>query len=347
MAVEWLAFHVTDRCQLDCQHCLRDPERKPKDIDVDVVRKALEEGRRVYRAAHAVFTGGEPLLHPEFEAIVDAAVDLGYTWHAVSNGRTAQRLFAMLAKKPLRRERLTALTLSLDGADEAVHDAIRGEGSFRDVMRAVTLCEVHDVDVVLQMTLHARNAHQVEAMGLLASQLGVARLSFVMMQPTGTHHDEALRLSAAQWRVLKDRIDRLVGVVRVPISLPEGWYSPQTFHVCPSFASAQLHVDVEGRLNLCCMHAGIPGERSDVGGDLRDMPLSHAHRRLLTIIHDAQAAKLAYLERNEASEWDHFSCNFCMKLFGKPHWTEQGSAGASANRERWRGAWAKRLPVVR
>ena len=29
MAAAWIALHLTDRCQLDCKHCLRDPEQKP------------------------------------------------------------------------------------------------------------------------------------------------------------------------------------------------------------------------------------------------------------------------------------------------------------------------------
>jgi MoaA/NifB/PqqE/SkfB family radical SAM enzyme len=348
MAVDWVAFHLTDRCQLDCQHCLRDPQQKPKDLDIEILRKALVSGRQVYNASHAVFTGGEPLLHPRFDECVDVAVDLGYTWHAVTNGKRAATLFESLSARKERKDALTALTFSLDGADEVVHDGIRGAGSFREVMQAIMLCSVHDVGFVLQMTLHAKNVHQVEAMGMLATQLGARRLSFCLMQPTGTHHDASMRLTAREWRVVQDRIDRLVGVVRVPISLPEGWYSPQTFHVCQSFASQQLHIDVDGKLNLCCMHSGIPGDRPDVGGDLREVSLPEAHRRLLTIIHDAQATKLAHLESGAVTEWDKFGCNFCLKSFGKPHWTDDGVGGPAANRERWRGAWAPRqLPIVK
>ena len=29
MAVDRLIFHLTDRCQLNCDHCLRDPGAKP------------------------------------------------------------------------------------------------------------------------------------------------------------------------------------------------------------------------------------------------------------------------------------------------------------------------------
>jgi MoaA/NifB/PqqE/SkfB family radical SAM enzyme len=351
MAVEWVTFHLTDRCQLDCQHCLRDPALKPKDLPLELIRRVLLEGQRVYRAEHTAFSGGEPTLHPEFPQIVDAAVDLGYTWHMVSNGRSFPWLLEMFRERPARREAMTSVTLSLDGADEAMHDGIRGKGSFREVMTAASLCTAREIPFVLQATLHARNVAQLEAIGMLASQLGAARLSFVLMQPTGTMHDRELYLSASAWRGVMDRIDRLASVLKMPVTTPEGFFREQPLHVCQPFASQQLHVDVEGRLNLCCQHAGIPseGQDGDVAGSLHEISLADAHTRLLGIIHKAQADKLAAMVRHELDdEWDRFPCNYCMKSFGKPHWTADGVGGPAAARQRWRGAWApKSLPIVR
>jgi MoaA/NifB/PqqE/SkfB family radical SAM enzyme len=350
MAVGWIGFHVTDRCQLDCKHCLRDPEQKPKDIDVGLVGRTLDEARRIYRAHHTMFTGGEPTLHPDFAGLVDAAADRGFTWHMVSNGRKFPHVMDMLKARPIRRQQCASISFSLDGADEAVHDHIRGAGSFREVMTAVSVCEVNDLKFVLQMAVHAKNHHQIEAMGMLASQLGAGRLSFVMTQPTGSLHDADLFLSSRQWRSVMERIDRLQSVVRVPISRPEGFYEDEPFHVCLPWAGQQFHIDVEGRLNLCCQHSGIPATNpgSDVAGDLNAMSLVDAHGKLIDIIHREQRAKVARLAAKPATEWDHFPCNDCMKSFGKPHWTEQAAAGPSAKRERWRGAWApKSLPIVR
>jgi hypothetical protein len=77
------------------------------------------------------------------------------------------------------------------------------------------------------------------------------------------------------------------------------------------------------------------------------MRLVDAHAVLLRIIHKAQADKLARIAEGPLREWDHFPCNDCMKHFGKPHWDDQGRAGPDASRPRWRGAWAKSLPIVR
>lgn len=349
MAVRFIAFHLTDRCNLNCQHCLRDPALKPKDLDPELLGQLLDQAGTVYGTRHVALTGGEPTIHPQFPRILDEIVSRGMTWHVVSNGSTFDRLAAWLDRNPLRREGMTALDLSLDGSCRATHDEIRGQGSFDVVLGAIAGARAREIPVVLQMTLNAKNLDQIESFGMLAAELDVDRISFCWMQPTGTHQDVELRLSPNQWRIAKDRVERLQGILRLPVGLPEGWPTSERFHTCEPFRSESLHVDVEGRLNLCCQHSGIPsapGAPSDVVADLRETPLVEGHRRLVSLIHDVQQARLTTLAEADAEagprgEWDDFPCNNCLAHFGKPHWGE-GTAvsGGQAHRPRWRGVWA-------
>ncbi len=352
MAAQVIGFHLTDRCQLDCKHCLRDPEQKPKDLPLPILRKVLAEAKAVYKSSHAALTGGEPTLYPELEGALDAMTEHDYTFSLVTNGKRFAHFLGLLKDNPARRARLTVVNFSLDGVDEATHDHIRGKGSYRDVMMAVTLCTAHDIPFVLQMVINAKNIHQIEAMGLLASQLGALRVSFSWLQATGTFIDEELYLPPRAWRDAEDRINRLGAALKMPVMMPEGFYREQPFHVCEPFASKQLHIDVEGRLNLCCQHSGVPstGENSDVAGDLREMSLSEAHARLVGIIHKTQTDKIKRLASGPLDEWEHFPCNDCMKYFGKAHWVSHGTGGPEAKRERWRGAWEHTrtsLPIIR
>ena len=66
MSAALIAFHITDRCQLDCQHCLRDPELTPKDLPLSLMVKVMSEAKSIYRSAQVALTGGEPTLHPQF-----------------------------------------------------------------------------------------------------------------------------------------------------------------------------------------------------------------------------------------------------------------------------------------
>ncbi len=129
MTVETIAFHITDRCQLNCDHCLRDPGLKSLDIDVALVAKVLGDAKRLYGASETSFTGGEPTLHPNFVDLIDVAVDLGYRWRMVSNGERFPRVLAALQVEPKRLEALSAFNFSLDGATEATHDLVRGRAA--------------------------------------------------------------------------------------------------------------------------------------------------------------------------------------------------------------------------
>ncbi|HQB43715.1 MAG: Antilisterial bacteriocin subtilosin biosynthesis protein AlbA [Deltaproteobacteria bacterium ADurb.Bin207] len=346
MAGDWITFELTDRCQLTCKHCLRDPGKRPTDLPLPLVRSSLEQAKCFLRSFHAAFTGGEPVLHPEFSAILDAAVDLDYTWHMVTNGQRFERVIDTLLERPLRKEKLTALTISLDGADEATHDAIRSPGSYREVMKAASLCMAHEIPFAFNTTLHAKNVHQLESMGLLASQLGADRISFILFSATGTKHDAELYLSARQWRNVMDRIDRLAEALTIRVNIPEGFHRKQPWHVCAPFTGQQIHVDVHGRVILCCQHAGIPrdpNDNRDIVGSLYEMNLAEACRRFLGIVHRFQEDKMLAMERGELKDdWDYFPCNYCMKYFGKPYWTSEGAAGPSAIRARRK----KRLPVL-
>ncbi|MBI2375930.1 MAG: radical SAM protein [Deltaproteobacteria bacterium] len=346
MGVRWIAFHVTDACQLNCKHCLRDPELKAHHIELGLVRRMLDQAAGVYGIRHVALTGGEPSLHPEFDEILDAIVERGMTWHCVTNAvRFDKRLLKMLEADPRRREALSALDFSLDGATEAVHDRIRGEGSFRDVMRAVALSKMRDIPFVLQMTLNALNVHELEAFAIMAAELGAERASYNFLQPTGTYLDAEMYLSHDAWRRVQDRIERVAAILTIPIVGSEGFAQPQHFHECEPWKSEVIHVDYKGLMNLCCLHAGVPGHtkhgRSDAIADMNHESLIEGHVKMLDLVQHARLAKLEAMAKGTLDDrWDKYPCNWCMEHFGKPFWTDEGAAGEPAKRERWRGAWA-------
>lgn len=343
MALSRLTFHVTDRCQLNCDHCLRDPGGKSQDLELSLIESVLDQARALFGTQHVGLTGGEPQLHPQFYEIVDAIVDRGYTWHVVSNGERFERMVQRLTERPARLAAMKLLNFSLDGATEEVHDAIREQGSFRAVMQAVSICRARSIPFLLQITLNARNVDQIEEMALLASQLGADKLAYNFTQPTGTFLDASLHLPASEWQRALDRVNRVRAMFKISVIHSELLPHEEPFHMCEMWRHEHLHVDPYGRLNLCCQHAGVPGEGpiSDVAGDLHEITLAEAHLRFTEIVNETVKARLQLLSRGDASEWDkHFSCNWCLSRFGKPHWTETGAQGPVAARPRWRGGWA-------
>ena len=91
-------------------------------------------------------------------------------------------------------------------------------------------------------------------------------------------------------------------------------------------------LDLRGRLTLCCQHSGIPGETDELAVDLATTSLAEGHRRLLDLVHAYQRERLVAAEAGTLGAWDLFPCNSCLKRFGKPHWTTEGTGGPQARR---------------
>ena len=144
MPVSSIVFHLTERCGRACRHCLRDPSPSPADLPIPSLEGILDQAVALHRVPHAGFTGGEPALHPRLGDAVDAVVRRGLTWHAVTSGAGFDWLLRVLEEGAARREALTLLTLSLDGASAVTHDALRGEGSHREVMAAALACRARE-----------------------------------------------------------------------------------------------------------------------------------------------------------------------------------------------------------
>jgi len=342
MVFHRISFHVTDRCQLNCDHCLRDPGAKPLDLPLETLVSAVEQARALYGVGHVGLTGGEPTLHPQFYEIIDAIVERGCTWHMVSNGARFDRVALRLAERPARLASLRMLNLSLDGATETTHDGIREQGSYESVMRAASICTLRKIPFLFQMTLSARNVHEIEAVALLASQLGAKKLAYNFTQPTGTFLDAAMHLPAPEWKRAMDRIERVRSAFKIEVIQSENGPTPAPFFMCEMWRHGQFHVDTKGRLSLCCQHSGTPGgdEQGSVAGDLREVSLPAAHARFTDIVHELMQARIRALGEPDISEWDRdFSCNWCLKHSGKPHWSDDRAVGPEASRVRWRGKW--------
>jgi cyclic pyranopterin phosphate synthase len=138
-----LRLSLTARCNLACPYCLPDGQEPPGLL-------TLEQRRTVVQAAVALgaqslrLTGGEPLLHPQLENLIEAVQPLrakGLREIALTSNGT---LLSANRSRALREAGLDRLTLSLDGADGAsvarmtgLSDARAGERTLEAVLAAI------------------------------------------------------------------------------------------------------------------------------------------------------------------------------------------------------------------
>lgn len=85
----YLFFELTDKCNMNCRHCgsncsARGDHILPYEDMVKVLRQVKE--RYGTKTLMICLTGGEPLLHPEFEKIIQCIAGLGFSWGITTNG---------------------------------------------------------------------------------------------------------------------------------------------------------------------------------------------------------------------------------------------------------------------
>jgi MoaA/NifB/PqqE/SkfB family radical SAM enzyme/SAM-dependent methyltransferase len=126
---------VTNRCGYRCWHCYN-AGRSPQDIPLGRLR-ALAGELQALGAVMVTLTGGEPLLRDDLEAVAGAFDGRScLVLNTTGDGLTAERARA------LRERGLFAAGISLDAADEAVHDRMRGRpGAFRTALAALRAAE--------------------------------------------------------------------------------------------------------------------------------------------------------------------------------------------------------------
>ena len=122
---------TTLRCNFSCRHCIFECPQEG-DLDPGAFRRTLD-GLLPHRLKSLTFTGGEPILHPEFDSMVDEAGARGLSFGIVSNGWFYERYEPIVIRN---RHLFSGFNFSLDGLQDT-HDDVRGSGSFRRVAEAI------------------------------------------------------------------------------------------------------------------------------------------------------------------------------------------------------------------
>jgi len=169
-------FHLTDRCNLACRHCLfsASPARTttlPRESLLAGLRQAKELGTRIF-----YFTGGEPFLYPDFIGIVgELLADPEVRVVVLSNGLLLKEHASALRALPGDRFHLQ---LSLDGMAER-HEALRGKGSFAGLLAGLALLIELDFSPTLSVAVNQGNYRELAEIVAFASGLGVKGVHFL------------------------------------------------------------------------------------------------------------------------------------------------------------------------
>jgi radical SAM protein with 4Fe4S-binding SPASM domain len=289
-------WHVTDRCDGRCAHCYqteRDGRREPGPDALRDVAARVFAGLCGHRVSVNV-TGGEPFLLPWLAELFGALHDFAELEEAnlISNGLRAEpATLDALAALP----RFGCFKISIEGADRATDDALRGDGHFDGVLRNLPRFLATGRPVVLMLTLSRRNAASIPGAVELARSQGAAGVIFERFVPLGRGLGMAAEvLAAAEWSAAATAIAEAAGVDAEPDDLRPYralWVDTRP-GVEEPLRGALCNL---GRDSMCLMPDGTvyPCRRLPIPvGNVRDEPFSAIRERLAAFAPAAIRARL-------------------------------------------------------
>ena len=270
-----LGIALTQHCNLRCPHCIRDDVTTPLWLDPALVRRIVADARTLFGDVRVSLTGGEPTIHPAWDAVIDGFADDAVSYRFVSNGWHMRRLMPSLDRYAPAHVRL-----SLSGGDDQVHDGDRGRGSFRRVLLAVALLTSRAIPTSLSLVVDRRSRHQIRQTADLAESLGCVGLSVILPQPVPGSVQRDSDLAPGEWAAVRREVQAIAAEPgrRTPVRLDYGAPAEEgeAERTCDTFTRERLYVDAHGRLSLCCQLSEYGGGEGDVVADLHHTSLLDA-----------------------------------------------------------------------
>jgi radical SAM protein with 4Fe4S-binding SPASM domain len=203
----YLFLEITRACNLSCRHCGSDCGTHPTKSELTTPSwiSILEYLAKQFNPLPTmVLTGGEPMLHPDFETIIHAIDSRGMRWGLVSNGYELDRE----AIGMLQRHNVYSITISLDGLEKS-HNWLRGKmDSFCRTVDAVKQVSAREIPVKDVVTcVNRRNLHELDSIAQLLITHSIPSWRLFRIFPAGraAHNDELL-LSVKETREMLDWI---------------------------------------------------------------------------------------------------------------------------------------------
>ena len=180
-----IAWELTAACNLSCQYCRASAslESDQGELDTDEAIRFVESIAPLQPML--ILSGGEPLLRPDLFTIIRRAVSLGIRVSLASNGT----LITPELAREIADSGVSRVSISLDGADAAMHDLVRGQGSFERSMKGIENLRGL-VDFQINFTVSRKSQSELMRIFDLAERLGAAALHFFFLVPTGRGREE-------------------------------------------------------------------------------------------------------------------------------------------------------------
>jgi radical SAM protein with 4Fe4S-binding SPASM domain len=178
-----IAWEVTRSCPLACKHCRAAAHLEPYPGELSTQEgKRLLENIASFTKPTMILTGGEPMLRTDIYDLAEHAHRLGLPVVMAPCGKFVDDE----AVARMKKAGIHCISISIDGATAASHDAFRGiEGAFDFAMRASAAARRGGLDFQINTTITRHNLAELPEILNLAVRLGATVFNPFLLVPTG------------------------------------------------------------------------------------------------------------------------------------------------------------------
>jgi len=164
----WLLAELTYRCPLHCVYCSNpvDYTQYREELSTDEWIRVLREAREL-GATQLGFSGGEPLMRDDLEALAAEARRLGYYSNLITSGigLNERRIAA------LKEAGLDHIQVSFQDSTREMNDFLSSTRTFELKRRVAKMVKAHGYPMVLNVVLHRLNIDHVGQILDMAAEL--------------------------------------------------------------------------------------------------------------------------------------------------------------------------------
>lgn len=177
-----VVWNCTRTCNLKCRHCYMDSDEKKYKNELSTAEGMnFIDDLAEFKVPVLLFSGGEPLIRPDFFELAAYAAERGIRPTLSTNGTLITREYA----QKIKDIGVGYVGISLDGL-RTVNDKFRGrQGAFAAAMKGIENCVAVDQRVGLRFTINQHNLQELENIFDFIEKENINRVCFYHLVYSG------------------------------------------------------------------------------------------------------------------------------------------------------------------
>lgn len=264
---ERLTLMLNRNCNLKCAFC--DIEAKTEKDLVMAKEDALHIIDKAYKLGvnEVIFTGGEPLSHPDIFEIISFTKSKNISAILTTNGVLIKSRIEEILKSGI-----DCVGVSIDGREET-HDRLRNcQGVFKQAMEAINLLRRHEINVSVNCLITNKNISDLDYVYKYFSKLGI-KVSFLPvinkpdLFPSTPIEQKKLLSFFRRLRAKRYISSEEYNYLRLAI---EGYFNGKDINVRCLGLNMEFGIDTNGDIAPCCVWENRRSELNNLGNALKD-----------------------------------------------------------------------------